>query len=176
MGDFQTAHDFIARTRPVYTSPKINWGEVRSQLPHSATHPLIAERRVWGPGRRPQQVYYSASSSAEEPLTFDQTERLREMQHFFSFDRNTASVSSSQTLVSRRGIAVDVRKQLSMEVLARRAASLLTATDKAQLPQAIQDKLPHYSTWKDCCFMHDEYDGTCFVCRERRTICRAALK
>lgn len=114
------------------------------------------------------------SGDGQPPLTTADKEKLRDFQNFFSFDQNTGAISTSKTLISSRGIAVNVRTQPSMQLLSLRAASLLPASERARLPRAIQAKLPRYSTLKAWCFSHDAYEDSCFLCQERRTICLAA--
>lgn len=182
--EFENAGAYIARTRP-QTTPKVDWAEVRRNLPDSAKNPLIPlkrqQSRTFVVPTNPPRYYHPAGGAAAAtprsspaPLTFDQVETLRECQNFWSLDKNTGGVSTNKTLVSSRGIAVNIRTRPSMQLLSLRAASLLTASQKARLPHAIQQKLPRYSTIKGYCYMHDGYEETCFLCRERQIICQAA--
>ena len=186
---FETAHAYIARTRAV---PRrgIDWAEVRRNLPPSATTPFLPAN-AWPKGppppltrtkRRPTSAAWilqgpsPSQAEAHRPLTFDERERLRESQHFFSLDKNTGFVSTSQSIVSARGVETRVRTQPSLEVRALRKASLLPANERSRLPAPIRAKLPVYSTLRSTCFMHGEHDPACFLCVERRLICNQASK
>ena len=167
--EFENGLAYIARKR-VGVREAIDWAAVRRNLPASATarhfldvRPKIAARAV------PSQNYCPQPQPQSQELTFEDYERLREIDNFFSFDTNTGYTSSSRTLVSSRGIAVNTRTAPSLEMRGLRAVSLLAPHDQQRLPASLQAKLPCLSAKKDRCFMHPKYTAQCPICSDRKT-------